>query len=57
MAYKIDPELCIACGICAENCPEEAISEGDEAYVINPDLCADCGTCVEECPQEAISAA
>ena len=29
MAYKIT-DTCIKCGTCAENCPVEAISEGDD---------------------------
>lgn len=52
MAYKISDE-CISCGLCAENCPVSAISEGDGKYVINPDLCVDCGACAENCPVEA----
>ena len=41
MAYKITDE-CIACGSCADECPVEAISEGD-IYVIDAALCTDCG--------------
>jgi ferredoxin len=52
MAHKITEE-CIACGACLEECPEEAISEGDEIYIIDPDLCTDCETCVEVCPVDA----
>jgi ferredoxin len=36
-------------------CPENAISEGDDAFVIDADKCTDCGTCVDECPVEAIA--
>ncbi len=52
MAYVIGDD-CIACGTCIDECPSEAISEG-EKYSINPDLCVDCGTCAGVCPSEAI---
>ena len=55
MAYVISDE-CVACGTCAEECPAEAISEGDGKYVIDPDACLDCGTCEAACPTGAISA-
>ena len=53
MAYKISDE-CTACGTCIDECPVDAISEGD-IYVIDPELCTDCGSCAEVCPVEAIS--
>ncbi|WP_363931546.1 4Fe-4S binding protein [Alistipes sp.] len=53
MAYKIDPEACVACGTCIDECPVEAISAGD-VYVIDPEKCIDCGTCAGVCPSEAI---
>ena len=54
MAYKISDE-CISCGICKEDCPADAISEGDTQYEIDPELCTDCGLCASNCPSEAIS--
>ena len=53
MALKITDE-CISCGSCESECPEGAISEGDEIYVIDPKICTDCGSCVEVCPVDAI---
>ena len=53
MAYIIT-DACVKCGSCADNCPVEAISEGDEKYVIDADVCVSCGTCVDNCPVEAI---
>ena len=53
MAYIISDD-CIKCGTCIDECPNEAISEGDTKYVINPDACVDCGTCADACPSEAI---
>ncbi len=55
MAHVIDAEACISCGACEPVCPENAISEGDDAFVIDADKCTDCGTCVDECPVEAIA--
>lgn len=52
MAYVIN-EDCIACGSCVDECPVDAISEGD-IYVIDAEACTDCGTCADVCPTEAI---
>jgi NAD-dependent dihydropyrimidine dehydrogenase PreA subunit len=52
MAYVIN-EDCIACGTCIDECPVDAISEGD-IYKIDPEACTDCGTCADVCPTEAI---
>lgn len=53
MAYRIT-DSCISCGSCAEQCPVEAISQGDTQYVIDPDTCVGCGSCAEQCPMSAI---
>lgn len=45
---------CISCGACAEECPVDAISEGDDKYVIDPKTCTDCDACTPVCPVEAI---
>lgn len=53
MAYRIT-DACVRCGACADACPVECISEGDDKYVIDADSCVSCGTCAGECPNEAI---
>lgn len=50
MTYKIDENECIACGACAAECPEEAISEQGGVYVIDAAKCQDCGNCADVCP-------
>lgn len=51
--YKIVKEKCSVCGLCADLCPEDAISQYGE-YKINPALCNSCGLCVADCPSRAI---
>ena len=55
MAYVISEE-CVACGACAEECPAEAIYEGDGKFEIDADKCLDCGTCEGVCPTGAAHA-
>lgn len=55
MATMITEE-CINCGVCEPECPNEAISEGEETFVIDPKLCTECvgfhetEQCAEVCP-------
>jgi ferredoxin len=37
-----------------DECPVEAISEGEDKYIIDKNLCTDCGSCANACPNEAI---
>ena len=58
MAFIITDE-CIACGACEAECPNEAISEGEDIFVIDPDKCTECvgfydtQQCYDVCPVEA----
>jgi ferredoxin len=59
MALMITDE-CINCDVCEPECPNDAISAGDEIYVIDPDRCTECvgfydePQCVEVCPVDCI---
>ncbi|MEG0156123.1 MAG: NADH-ubiquinone oxidoreductase-F iron-sulfur binding region domain-containing protein, partial [Anaerovoracaceae bacterium] len=55
VVYKIDPETCKKCGICAKNCPTSCISGNKETpYVIDQDKCVKCGVCVTKCPFKSV---
>ena len=41
MALMITDE-CINCDVCESECPNGAISAGEEIYVIDPKLCTEC---------------
>ncbi|SFD47545.1 4Fe-4S dicluster domain-containing protein [Thiohalospira halophila DSM 15071] len=51
---------CINCDVCEPECPNGAISMGDEIYVIDPELCTECvghfdePQCIEVCPVDCI---
>jgi ferredoxin len=51
---------CINCDVCEPECPNEAISEGEEIYIIDPSKCTECvghydePQCVLVCPVDCI---
>ena len=59
MALIITDE-CINCDVCEPECPNGAISQGDEIYEIDWQLCTECvghfetSQCVEVCPVDCI---
>ncbi len=55
LSYKVKPDLCRGCSICAKNCPASAITgETKKAHVINSLKCVKCGVCMQKCPFKAI---
>ena len=59
MAYLITDD-CAMCGLCATQCPNAAISEGEYTFVIDSERCTECvgfttsPRCVTECPNDAV---
>ncbi|HNX28234.1 MAG TPA: 4Fe-4S binding protein [Syntrophomonadaceae bacterium] len=53
MIYVIVPDKCSSCGLCADVCPVEAISQIGP-YSIDTLLCIACGACYDNCPCMAI---
>jgi len=51
---------CINCDVCEPECPNNAISQGEEIYDIDPNLCTECvghfaePQCIEVCPVDCI---
>lgn len=58
MAFKITDD-CIACAACQSECPNNAISDGDEHSIIDPAKCTECvgffntQQCASVCPVDA----
>ena len=49
-------EECINCGACEPECPNQAISQGEDIFVLDPALCTECvgfhdeEACAAVCP-------
>ena len=56
LQYKIDPDKCRGCTLCARNCPAECISgKVKEPHVIDQSKCVKCGTCMTVCRFGAVT--
>ncbi len=52
--HLIDPEICIRCYTCEEQCPVDAITHDDNNVVVDAGLCNFCMECIAPCPTGSI---
>ena len=56
---KIDASRCTGCGLCAQECPTEALAASviDDSFQIlfKHSLCIACGQCLDVCPEKCLS--
>lgn len=52
---SIPKALCVACGVCANLCPKEAIIIHRGIYaIVDTNRCIGCGICMKNCPADII---
>ena len=62
LTYSVLKDKCFGCGMCAKQCPADAITKTDyvapgkklPAYEIDPAKCVKCGACIGTCKFKAI---
>jgi ferredoxin len=52
-----DTQRCVACGVCVNACPFDALSFDGGVLRVDEAVCMGCGVCVSKCPQDALSLA
>ena len=61
MKATVDAELCTACEVCVDTCPEVfQLDDGEDVAVVivgevGPDLAESCQMAADDCPTEAIT--
>ena len=51
-------ETCVYCGLCAKECPVDALKverKPEKIWEVSEDDCIKCGACIEKCPKDSLS--
>jgi len=55
ITYRIDPDACTGCTLCAKQCPQDCITgEKKQTHVIDQDKCIKCNVCRDVCKFDAV---
>ena len=54
-SVRVDTTACVGCNVCAETCPDLAITLRQGKAAIDADTCLGCGLCARVCPVRAIA--
>ncbi len=55
ITYRIAPELCNGCALCARTCPQLCITgKKKKPHAIESSACIRCGACLDVCPVNAV---
>jgi len=51
-----DRDQCIYCGLCARNCPQEALTvdRASKKWSVDTEKCVKCGICIGKCPKKVL---